>query len=106
MNLHESWNLLPYQSDHETFAAEAKKRMQNFFMKTYEDQKTHLENSPDADTWIFPTLEMGQLNIHHDSLVMKKILAAAEKGSTMNMATGLRLFYYKLKKLTFFFRIF
>lgn len=89
MNLHESWKLLPYQSDHEIFAAEAKKRIQNFFARTYEEQRTYLENSDiDGDTWIFPTLEMGQLDIHHDSVVMKKILAAADKGSVMNMATG------------------
>lgn len=88
VNLHDNWKLLPYDSDHQTFAAEAKKRVQNFFTQTYEDQKVHLDQESEADTWIFPTLEMGQLNIHHDSLVMKKILAATEKGSTINMATG------------------
>lgn len=86
--LHENWKLLPYESDHKAFAAEAKKRMQGFFTKTYEDQKAQLERTTDADTWIFPTLEMGQLDIHHDSLVMKRILTNTEKGSTLNMATG------------------
>jgi hypothetical protein len=32
---------------------------------TFEEQKDIA--STDADTWIFLTLEMGQLNIHHDS---------------------------------------
>ena len=86
--LHDSWKLLPYQSDHQAFAAEAKKRMQGFFNQTYEEQKSQLEKTSDADTWIFPTLEMGQLNIHHDSLVIKRILMNTEKGSTLNMATG------------------
>lgn len=86
--LHESWKLLPYESDHQAFANEAKKRMQGFFTSTYEEQKAQLEISTDADTWIFPTLEMGQINIHHDSLVMKRILMNTEKGSRLNMATG------------------
>lgn len=86
--LHESWKLLPYESDQQVFAAEARNRLQGFFQKTFEDQKRKNETHTDADTWIFPTLEMGQLNIHHDSLVMKRILNSAEKGSTLNMATG------------------
>lgn len=92
--LHESWKLLPYESDHQAFAAEAKKRMQGFFTQTYEVQRAQLERTTDADTWIFPTLEMGQLNIHHDSLIMKRILMNSEKGSTLNLATG----YFNLTK--------
>lgn len=86
--LHDSWTLLPYESDHSTFAAEAKKRIQSFFTQTFEEQKVHLEETTDADTWIFPTLEMGQLKIHHDSVVMKRILANAGEGSSLHMATG------------------
>jgi CDP-diacylglycerol---glycerol-3-phosphate 3-phosphatidyltransferase len=89
VHLHESWKLLPYESDHQTFANEAKKRIQTFFTQTFEEQRAQLEEeSTDADTWIFPTLEMGQLNIHHDSVVMKRILGSAEEGSKLNMATG------------------
>lgn len=87
VKLHENWKLLPYEGDRQTFAHEAKTRLQDFFKKTYDEQKAQLE-SPDTDTWIFPTLEMGQLNVHHDSVVMQKILLNAEKGSRLNMATG------------------
>lgn len=31
---------------------------------------------------------MGQLNIHHDSIVTKKILESPPYGSTLKMATG------------------
>lgn len=31
---------------------------------------------------------MGQLDIHHDSIVTKKLLASTEEGSTLKMATG------------------
>jgi CDP-diacylglycerol---glycerol-3-phosphate 3-phosphatidyltransferase len=84
--MHESWKLLPYESDIEMFATEARKRMRSLFKETFEEQKKI--GTADADTWIFPTLEMGQLNIHHDSLVMKKILSSAKKGSFLKMATG------------------
>lgn len=88
VRLHENWKHLPYESDRQIFANEAKNRLQSFFKKTYEEQMDRLEESPDTDTWIFPTLEMGQLNIHHDSIVMQKILSNAEKGSKLNLATG------------------
>lgn len=88
VKLHENWKLLPYESDQQAFAEEAKQRMQAFFTKTFEEQRDQLEQASDADTWIFPTLEMGQLNIHHDSHVMKRILMNAEKDSKLNMATG------------------
>jgi CDP-diacylglycerol---glycerol-3-phosphate 3-phosphatidyltransferase len=87
-NMHKNWKLLPYdnKSDHKMFAAEARSRLQKFFKKTFEEQKN--VDTTDADTWIFPTLEMGQLNIHHDSLVMKRIVNSAEIGSSLKMATG------------------
>jgi len=31
---------------------------------------------------------MGQLDIHHDSIVTKKILESPKKGSTLKIATG------------------
>jgi len=89
VNLHESWKMLPYECNHQDFAAEAKKRIQSFFTSTFEEQRLQVLDAPnDADTWIFPTLEMGQLNIHHDSIITKRILATAQQGSTLKMATG------------------
>lgn len=85
--MHESWKHLPYESDYEVFASEAKKRLQEFFHSAFEAQ-SRCQIGKEDDTWIFPTLEMGQLNIHHDSLVTRKILASAEKGSILNIATG------------------
>lgn len=86
VNLHKTWKFLPYEGDHLKFANEAKKRVQNFFTRTYDEQRNFIND--EADTWIFPTLEMGQLNIHHDSIVMKKLLSSVEQGSKFNMATG------------------
>ncbi|CAO1438022.1 unnamed protein product [Diamesa tonsa] len=88
VNLHDSWKLSPYQSPHVDFALEAKKRIQNFFHTTYEQQKSLTDEIAEADTWVFPTMEMGQLKIHHDSIVTKKLLATSPKGSTLKMATG------------------
>lgn len=42
----------------------------------------------DADTWIFPLIEMGQLGIHHDSCITQKILSSALENSKMKFATG------------------
>jgi CDP-diacylglycerol--glycerol-3-phosphate 3-phosphatidyltransferase len=89
ITLHESWKHMPYEGDYRDFANEAKQRLQSFFHNAFEDQsRSHVKETEDVDTWIFPTLEMGQLNVHHDSLVTKKILESAEDGSTLNIATG------------------
>lgn len=42
----------------------------------------------DADTWVFPLVEMGQLGLHHDSLVTKKLLSASLKHSMLRLASG------------------
>lgn len=85
--MHEKWNHLPYEGDYEEFASEAKKRLQHFFHKTFAQQSS-IEERDQEDTWIFPTLEMGQLNIHHDSCVTRKILGSGKKGGILNIATG------------------
>lgn len=40
------------------------------------------------DTWIFPLVQMGQLNIRHDSEITLKILRNAPNGATLRLATG------------------
>jgi CDP-diacylglycerol---glycerol-3-phosphate 3-phosphatidyltransferase len=85
VNLHKDWKLLPYEGDRAKFAEEAKKRLRSFFEETFAAQRT---SKDEGDTWIFPTMEMGQLNVHHDSVVMRRILMNAEPGSKLNMATG------------------
>lgn len=87
LKLHDSWKLLPYKCDQQEFGNEAKSRIQRFFMEAFEDQRKQIEE-PAADTWIFPTLEMGQLGIHHDSVFQKRLLMNIEKKAKLNMATG------------------
>lgn len=41
-----------------------------------------------ADTWIFPLVEMGQLGIHHDSVVTGKLLSASLENSKLKLASG------------------
>ncbi|KOC69434.1 CDP-diacylglycerol--glycerol-3-phosphate 3-phosphatidyltransferase, mitochondrial [Habropoda laboriosa] len=42
----------------------------------------------DADTWVFPSIQMGQLNIYHDSHITLKLLQTASTGTTLKLATG------------------
>lgn len=89
VGLHDNWKLLPYESDYHDYAMEARKSIQNYFMKVFNEQSSsELHDENDDDTWLFPTLEMGQINIHHDSIITKKILGASGKGSALKMATG------------------
>ncbi|KAG5673553.1 hypothetical protein PVAND_003593 [Polypedilum vanderplanki] len=86
--LHDNWKFIPYESNYKDFVNEARKSIQSVFKKAYDEQINNDLMKNDADTWLFPTLEMGQLNIHHDSLVTKKILSEAKVGSSLKMATG------------------
>ncbi|XP_043523660.1 CDP-diacylglycerol--glycerol-3-phosphate 3-phosphatidyltransferase, mitochondrial isoform X2 [Frieseomelitta varia] len=40
------------------------------------------------DTWIFPLVQMGQLNIYHDSQITLRLLQTAPEGATLKLATG------------------
>ena len=42
----------------------------------------------DIDTWVFPLIQMGQLNIYHDSQITLKLLKTAPPGATLRLATG------------------
>jgi len=45
-------------------------------------------NAAEADTWVFPLIQMGQLNISHDSEVTLKLLQMAPAGTILKLATG------------------
>lgn len=88
VGLHRNWSLLPYEGDKRRFVALAKKRVTDFFEDTFSKQRAMLEQASDADTWIFPLIEMGQIGIHHDSIVTKKLLSTTVSGSQLKLATG------------------
>lgn len=86
--LHENWNMLPYKCAQCDFATEAKERIRSYFKTVLEQQQIVCENDTTSDTWIFPLIEMGQLGIHHDSLITKNLLSGCLKGSKLKLATG------------------
>lgn len=70
--LHKNWQLSPYEGTKREFITEAKEHVRNYFVNVIETQKLAVAQNTDADTWVFPSIEMGQLGIHHDSLITKK----------------------------------
>lgn len=86
--LHEKWKLSPYDSDLQEFTKAARASVNNFFNETIKEQSQRNQKELDADTWIFPTIEMGQIGIHHDSLVVNRLLSSSVHGSKINLATG------------------
>lgn len=69
----------------------------NFFVFSYsfKDNNVFLKTLiTDVDTWIFPLIEMGQLDIHHDSVITKELLSSSLKKSKLNLASG----YFNLTK--------
>ncbi|XP_067618148.1 CDP-diacylglycerol--glycerol-3-phosphate 3-phosphatidyltransferase, mitochondrial [Eurosta solidaginis] len=86
--LHKDGKYLPYEGAKEDFVAHAKQRITDFMQNIYIQQQKAAEKQKDADTWVFPLVEMGQIGIHHDSLVTKNLLSSAIEGSRMKLASG------------------
>lgn len=86
--LHRNWRILPYEGTKEQFIRLARERISNFVQEAYERQLALKEQNSQADTWVFPLLEMGQIGIHHDSVVTKQLLSNCITGSRLKLATG------------------
>lgn len=89
---HPKWNMLPYEEDHKRFVAQANDSICKFFTTTADAMKGQLEkirsNNTKIDTWIFPLVEMGQLKVHHDSIVTENLFLNAVPDSRINLTTG------------------
>uniref|UniRef100_A0A1L8DZ75 CDP-diacylglycerol--glycerol-3-phosphate 3-phosphatidyltransferase n=1 Tax=Nyssomyia neivai TaxID=330878 RepID=A0A1L8DZ75_9DIPT len=88
LQLHSSWQHWPYTGNQSTFVQEARQRIFTYFSEVVDRQKNAVDEEKDADTWIFPVVEMGQLGIHHDSIVTKAIFQNSLPSSRIRMATG------------------
>lgn len=88
--LHKGWEHLPYEGYKHDFTSRAKSMIVEFFNEVMAEQKEAIEKQLDdgADTWIFPLVEMGQIGIHHDSVVTRKLLQSPLNGSELKLATG------------------
>ncbi|XP_012534215.1 CDP-diacylglycerol--glycerol-3-phosphate 3-phosphatidyltransferase, mitochondrial [Monomorium pharaonis] len=75
----------PYKGSGRVFTQEAASKIQMFLQN---EIKKNADLDKDADTWIFPLVQMGQLNIFHDSEVTLKLLQTAPAGATLKLATG------------------
>lgn len=89
---HSKFNMLPYEEHQKTFITQANESICKFFTTTADEMKYQLErirvSNTKIDTWIFPLIEMGQLCIHHDSVVTENIIAKAVPESRINLTTG------------------
>ncbi|KAM7363043.1 phosphatidylglycerophosphate synthase 1 [Cochliomyia hominivorax] len=88
VGLHRNWKILPYEGTKEEFIKRAKKSITDFVQQVYQTQQFACSKANDADTWIFPLIEMGQIGIHHDSVVTKKLLSNCVQHSRLKLATG------------------
>lgn len=86
--LHRNWQILPYEGTKDEFVNRAKKSITDYIKQVYQTQQKACESTKDADTWIFPLIEMGQIGIHHDSVVTKRLLSKCIKDSRLKLATG------------------
>ncbi|CAG9834690.1 unnamed protein product [Diabrotica balteata] len=92
VGLSKNWEMLPYESSKAQFVEKASCMIKNL-IQDYMDQQQYCAQEQN-DTWIFPLVQMGQLNVNHDALITNRILADSPPGSTLRIATG----YFNLTK--------
>ncbi|XP_076764938.1 CDP-diacylglycerol--glycerol-3-phosphate 3-phosphatidyltransferase, mitochondrial-like isoform X1 [Xylocopa sonorina] len=87
--LHSSMKVHPFKEPTK-FIEAAARSVKTLFQREIEERSDlkKIERNSDIDTWIYPLIQMGQLNIHHDSLVTLKLLRTAPPGATLKLATG------------------
>ncbi|OAD53141.1 CDP-diacylglycerol--glycerol-3-phosphate 3-phosphatidyltransferase, mitochondrial [Eufriesea mexicana] len=76
--------------DPTTFIKKAAKSVKSLFQKELEKQCNieKMAENIDIDTWIFPLIQMGQLNIYHDSQITLQLLRTSPPGTILKLATG------------------
>ncbi|XP_077258311.1 phosphatidylglycerophosphate synthase 1 [Temnothorax americanus] len=84
-SLNPAVNCHPYKGSGKVFTQEAASKIQTFLQN---EIKKNADLDKNADTWIFPLVQMGQLNIYHDSEVTLKLLQTAPAGATLKLGTG------------------
>ncbi|XP_031837297.1 phosphatidylglycerophosphate synthase 1 isoform X2 [Nomia melanderi] len=80
----------PFKGNRIKFIEEAAYNVKEFFqreMDKYSNTEKICKDS-NVDTWVFPLIQMGQLNIYHDSQITLKLLQTAQPGATLRLATG------------------
>lgn len=83
----------PFKSNQLEFTMEAKRRIDSLFEKQLRrnDSTSSIfqwSNPGSHDTWIFPFVQMGQLNIFMDNVVTRQILENIPQNAELCLATG------------------
>lgn len=88
--LNSTLNSHPCEGPKQEFPEEAAHRIKTLFQSEIQKriELNKQKEALNADTWVFPLVQMGQLNILHDSEVTLKLLQSAPLGARLKLATG------------------
>ena len=90
----------PYSGDYNHFISTARTGIQNWLSEYHTKYQLKFDSEKavfqplatpvdcPADTWIFPSIQMGPFDITHDSDLTKKFLQSGAEGSKFKVATG------------------
>ena len=93
-----NWDVHPYEDSYEKFKTAARQKINTFLdaakqenCLTYNSSSDRFEDdskTSGADTWIFPTVQMGLFDVHQDRRVTTRVLQSGVRGSSFGFATG------------------
>lgn len=78
----------PLKSSLQKFSRLARERIQLLYAVELNKSKNGPKDISKIDTWIFPLIQIGQLDIRGDSEVTLNLLKSAPPGSTLRLATS------------------
>ncbi|XP_055953911.1 CDP-diacylglycerol--glycerol-3-phosphate 3-phosphatidyltransferase, mitochondrial-like isoform X1 [Argiope bruennichi] len=89
--LHPEWNIHPSEGNFKEYVSKAQKSLQNL-INTAKARNMHNElgnkNMTQADTFVYPLLQMYTFGIRQDEQVTEKFLRLAEPNSCIKLASG------------------
>lgn len=89
---HPQWTSqqMPFDGDHRSFVRAARAKVLNLCERTRDEQgkRRQQTETETLDTFVFPLIEMGQLELHHDSVVTRRIFQNALDQSRIKLASG------------------
>nr|CAG4650278.1 EOG090X08SX [Sida crystallina] len=92
LELDSQWGHHPFLNSSTDFVAEARKTVLSLYEKQRSsqnnDESFRWPNDKSHDTWIFPLVQMGQLNVDMDNICTRKILECIPTDAEMSLATG------------------
>ena len=96
-SLNKNWKTHPYKDPYTDFVTEVRRKMTKFLVAKHRENRLEFSNDkfistsgadPKADTWIFPSIQMGLFSLDQDHKITRQLLESAGGDSEAKITFG------------------